>query len=270
MTDSHAEKALAAAYVLSALDEPERAAFERHLAGCPECAQEVRSLSPVVLAMAQAVPQRTPSPELRRRVLAAAAEATGRSRDTVVIRERSAPRRWLPLAALLILALGLGAYAARLHGRLDAVEARLDETARRAVAAERAAAESRGAVERVRNAMIVLSSPTLTRVELGGQPVAPGASGRAFWSRERGLVVTAANLPPLAADRVYQVWVLAGGDPISAGLLRPDASGNGELTFQTPGTVTSLVAVAITEEPGGGVPAPTGEKYLVGTPAAGL
>jgi anti-sigma-K factor RskA len=269
MTDSHAERAFAAAYVLSALDPPEREAFERHLASCSECAAEVRSLSPVVPALAQAVPQRTPPADLRMRVLTAAASTGRTGPGRVVIRERPS-WRWLQVAALALLSIGLGIYAARLHSRLVAVEARLDDTARRVAVAERAAAESRGVAERVRNAMAVLAAPTLLRVELGGQPVAPSASGRAFWSRGRGLVFTAANLPPLRADRVYQVWVLAGGAPISAGLMQPDASGSGELVFQTPPEVTGLVAVAVTEEPRGGVPAPTGEKYLVGTPAAGL
>jgi anti-sigma-K factor RskA len=263
MIDSHAEQALAAAYVLSALDDPERAAFERHLDGCSECAAEVRSLQPVLAALAEATPQRTPRPELRTRVLAAVAASSG-GRGAVIIRDRRLPGQWLALAALTVLSIGLASYAARLQARLGNADARLDQSERRAAVAERAAAENHAVAERVRQAMAMLSAPALTRIELGGQPVAPSASGRAFWSRDRGLIFAAANLPPLRDGRVYQVWVLAGGAPISAGLLQPDATGNAELVFETPAALTRLVAVAVTDEPPGGVPSPTGDKYLVG------
>ena len=69
MSATHDEQALAAPYVLGALDASERRAFEAHLATCPICLAEVRSLQPVADALAHAVPQQTPRPELRRRVL---------------------------------------------------------------------------------------------------------------------------------------------------------------------------------------------------------
>jgi anti-sigma-K factor RskA len=64
---------------------------------------------------------------------------------------------------------------------------------------------------------------------------------------------------------VYQLWVLtAAPAPISAGLLRPDARGSVTATFETPPTLPNPVAMAVTLEPEGGVPSPTGDKYLVG------
>lgn len=41
-----------AAYVLGALDEPERLAFERHLIGCPDCVARVRELQHLPAALA--------------------------------------------------------------------------------------------------------------------------------------------------------------------------------------------------------------------------
>ncbi len=70
MTAAHDElKHDAAAYVLDSLEPDERAAFETHLAGCSECAAEVRSLRSVTGALALGVPQRTPRRELRDRIL---------------------------------------------------------------------------------------------------------------------------------------------------------------------------------------------------------
>ena len=102
------------------------------------------------------------------------------------------------------------------------------------------------------------------RVELAGQPVAPRAFARAFWSRSRGLVFTASNLPPLASGRTYQLWIVNGQTPVGAGLLKPDADGIVHAVFTTPSDLAKAVAIAVTIEPDGGVPAPTGDKYLVG------
>jgi anti-sigma-K factor RskA len=266
---THEEQALAAPYVLGALDAAERRAFEAHAAACPVCREEVRSLQRVADALARSAPQRTPRPEVRARVLAA---AMGSSRPPVV-RERpasSAAARWLPLAASLLIAAALGVYAATLQGRLATLEARLNDAERRASAAERDTLQARRAADTAQSAMAVLAAPDLARIDLAGQPPAPRASARALWSRNRGMVFTTADLPPAPAGRVYQVWVVTAQAPISAGLLTPDASGRATAVFQTPADIPPPVAVAVTLEPEGGVPAPTGEKYLVGTPAAGL
>ena len=63
---------LAGPYAMDAISAPDRARFERHLAGCQECAREVASLREATarLAAATAVP---PPPALKERVMAAAA-----------------------------------------------------------------------------------------------------------------------------------------------------------------------------------------------------
>jgi anti-sigma-K factor RskA len=144
------------------------------------------------------------------------------------------------MAALLVLAVGIGAYAVRLQTR----------------------------VAELQSAMGVLAAPDLVRIDLAGQAAAPQASARALWSRQRGMVFTAASLPPLPAGRVYQVWVVTGTAPVSAGLLTPDASGGGTAFYDTPPDIPPPTAVAVTIEPAGGLPAPTGAFYLMGTPSA--
>jgi anti-sigma-K factor RskA len=109
-------------------------------------------------------------------------------------------------------------------------------------------------------------APDLARIDLAGQPAAPRASARAFWSRSRGLVLTASNLPALAPGRTYQVWVVTAQAPLSAGLVKPDPNGQVTAMFNTPPDIPQPVAMAVTEEPDGGVPSPTGARYLVGMP----
>jgi anti-sigma-K factor RskA len=158
---------------------------------------------------------------------------------------RTAP--WLALAAAVVLTAGIAIYAVQLHRQVANLQGRLD------------AAQS---------ATAVLAAPDLARIDLQGQTVAPDARARALWSRSRGLVFSAANLPALPAGKVYQVWVVTAQAPVSAGLLVPDQSGGGTAYYMTPPDIAAPVAVAVTLEPAGGVPAPTGDKYLVGTPAA--
>ncbi|HEY6359922.1 MAG TPA: anti-sigma factor [Vicinamibacterales bacterium] len=225
----------AAAYVLDSLEPAERVAFEAHLAECSDCAAEVRSLRAVTGALARGVPQRTPRPELRERVLGA---LPGVAPDKTTPRTAGRILRWLPAAAALALALGLGVYAVLLQGRLaDA-----------------------------RSALGVLAAPDVARIDLAGQTGAPLARARALWSRERGMIFSVTNLPPLPEGRVYQVWVVTAGAPVSAGLLTPDASGAGSAYFETAPDIPPPVAVAVTLEPAGGVATPTGDPYLVGKP----
>jgi anti-sigma-K factor RskA len=248
-------KANVAGFVLGSLDAHERQVFESHLAQCAECRTEVASLRPIVGVLADAVPQVTPRPEVRNRVLGiAAVPGLTTSAEHVVVRgslpqrRKSRPSRstlWLSIAAAIVIAIGAAIYAVRVQRQLGELQARFDQ-------AQTAAA--------------VLTAPDLARIDLQGQPSAPDARARALWSRSRGLVFTAANLPPAPAGKVYQVWVVTAQRPISAGLFTTDPAGGSTQYYYTPSDIAAPVAVAVTLEPAGGVAAPTGEKYLVGMP----
>jgi len=191
----------------------------------------------VAAALAKAVPQVDPPAELRARVLAKVGDTGTRGVGETSQRQSGGTLAWLAVAAALALAVALGGYSVQLRNRARADESRL----------------------------AVLAAADVKRVDLTGQPAAPRAAAQAYWSRSRGMVFTASNLPQLPAGRVYQLWVLtAQPAPISAGLLKPDASGGVNVVFATPADIPTPVAMAVTIEPDGGVPAPTGDKYLVG------
>ena len=82
---------------------------------------------------------------------------------------------------------------------------------------------------------------------------------------EQGLIQETAERPA-PAGRVYQVWVVTAQSAVSAGLLLPDPSGGATVFFETPADIPPPMAIAVTLEPAGGMPAPTGDKYLVGNP----
>ena len=250
----------AAAYVLGALTAAERQGFEAHLATCIECAAEVRGLAPVAGMLAHLAPAAEPAASTRSRLLST---ISGRAAHTT-----AAPRRnlsWLALAASVALAVALAGYAGQLRGRVATLESRLREATLRAEAGERQVAEVRRTAFEAQSQIAVLAAPDLARIDLAGQPAAPRAAARAYWSRSQGLVFTASNLPAAPAGRAYQLWVITARPlPISAGMLTLDANGRVNARFDMPSDIPQPVALAVTLEPAGGVPSPTGDKYLVG------
>ncbi len=217
---------------------------------------------PILQGLAQAVPQVDPPHELRARLLRSISSTSPASTFT-------SPRPvawWLATAASLALVAALTIYTAQLRTRITGLESELRDTRARADAAQQVMMVAQRTATGAQTAVAILTAPDVARVDLAGQqPVSPGASARAFWSRSRGMVFNASNLPPLPAGRTYQLWVVTAQAPISAGLLTPDIQGSVSEVFNTPPDIPQPVAMAVTIEPAGGVPAPTGDKYLVGT-----
>jgi anti-sigma-K factor RskA len=265
----------AALYVIDALAPEERQAFESHLRDCAECRAEVASLEGVDDALARSVAQLEPPADLRDRVIARAQRAEQQrpvarpvfGADTAsrtASKAAAGPGQWLPLAASVALSLGLGGYAYSLQQRISVLEDELT-TARSQAADTLARAEAtQRTLQATQTHLDVLTAPDATRVALAGQAPAPGASGRADWSGARGLALSLENLPPLQPGRTYQVWLLTAGMPVSAGLLTPDAAGRSTGVYAVPAGGVMPTGIALTEEPEGGLPQPTGMPILVG------
>ena len=71
------------AYLLGALEPAEQAAFEGHLAGCPECRAEVEQLRVAADALPRSVEPFAPPPSLKRSLMEAVREdaAAQRARE---------------------------------------------------------------------------------------------------------------------------------------------------------------------------------------------
>ena len=111
MTDVHA---LSGAYALDALDDIERAAFERHLAECAACRAEVASLRETAALIAETTAIEPPA-ALRSRVLAGIATVRPLPPvvpEPVVAETRTRPRRFrlaaLAAAAAVIAVVSVG------------------------------------------------------------------------------------------------------------------------------------------------------------------
>ena len=263
MTDHDRLGELAGPYALGALREDDRWAFEAHLAACVACRLEVRGAALVAEGLGRAVDPQEPPARLRDRVLAAAVASTKKDARLEGPASGSLRGPWLLLAASLA-AVALGLYAWTLQTRLRENDAALESARAELAALQTQVVElRRGITDDAWRTAEVLGAPDVVRVELAGQADAPQATGRAFYSPSRGLVFTAANLPSLPAGRVYQLWVVTASARVSAGVMNPDTAGRLRSVTQT--TAGQPTAIALTIEPEGGVPEPTGATYLVGS-----
>jgi len=113
-----------------------------------------------------------------------------------------------------------------------------------------------------------LLDPEATKVEMvaAGSKLQP--RGKAIYQRRsRSLIFFASNLPPLPAEKVYELWLFPanGGAPLPAGLFKPDA--HGSATVVNPPLPEGVEAknFAVTLEPeSGSHEAPRGPAVIVG------
>ena len=238
---------LAGAYAMDAVAEPDRARFERHLAGCDSCRQEIRGLREATAALAAAAAVQPPA-ALRNATLRAA----GRTRQlppAVIeapapwtgVRKRRRPRLALALAGALAavvvaVAVVAGVAASGMQHRLDQAQSHDHAVA------------------------LVLSAPDATM--LSG-PVSTGGTGTVVMShRERALVFTAADLRVLPAAERYELWLIGATGSKPAGMVTAGPRG----VMVVPMVVSGLAAgdsVGLTVEPAGGSPQPTSPPVLM-------
>ena len=94
-----------------------------------------------------------------------------------------------------------------------------------------------------------------------------GVQKRIPWLFSLGLVLAAMvayNLRQPKPGMTYQVWLVTADAKISAGTFHPDAKGNTFMHAKYAMDRNALRAVAITEEPEGGMPSPTGPMVVAG------
>ena len=282
---------LAALYAVGALGEDDRTAFETHLEICLECVREVKSLLPVTHALVHGTPPLDAPAPLRARVLGRVSGTASALRDTrkpaptpldALFSARAAPdtptvvvtppRRgpgalfWLAATLLIAAAVGGGWRVAELDRQVQDLRAALNAATTLTARAE-ARMEAARAVTAAREAVLaIVTGPDVQQLDLAGQPLAPRASARALWNKAADMVFIATGLPALPAGDVYQLWFVLPDARVSAALLEPDQEGEATVMLEVPVTVTLPAVMAVTVEPAGGVPAPTGDLYLLGQP----
>ena len=243
---------LAAAYALGGLDGADRTRFEVLLrTGDPEALAALRDFEGTLADLAAAAPE-TPPPAVKAALMeriAAPRAPAGRP-----------PRRGRAIWPAVLSGAMAAGFAAIVVGWSvsSTYEKRLDALASDA---EQLKAELRSQ----QTVIAILRDPATQVVALAGQAPAPTARARMMWHATAGGIFVAAGLPEVPAGKAYQLWAIAGTNaPVSAGVFSVDASGTGSLSVQPLPGVATVNAFAVTLEPAGGLPAPSGAMYLLG------
>jgi len=277
-------------FALGALTAEESQELERHLAeGCDECEGEIQHWREVVELMPLVADVEAPPglrDELMRRVADGASTAEAPARRAQVIPLR---RRWMPIAlaaaALLLIAYGITREAdlrsrltsqqeavAQLRTALDRASTNLAQgevelkRARDVLAErERDASSLRAALAAAEQSLSLLHQPGLNLVRLKQTPDAKPAEGHVLISPSGKALFYAFDLAPLPEGKVYELWWITEKEgPVNAGLFRLDEGGLGQVEAAVPTTAGAIKAAAVTIEPEGGVPKPTGPMVLLG------
>jgi anti-sigma-K factor RskA len=256
-------KDLVPLHLTGLLEGREAEALREHLeGGCPRCAAEVAATAAVLNELPYALPPEEPSPMVRARILARAAKESAAG-------ERATASRWRPaigaVAAAVVAAVLTGVVVGR-RGALALGDLR-EQIARQQEALARQDADLAALREQVRKAgetIRLVSAPGVLVVSLQGQGDRAGSAARVFWDRgAASWQLYAANLPPAPAGKTYQLWLITGKSKISAGVFDP-AAGSASGSVTVPPGEGPVLAAAVTDEPPGGSPQPTGSILLIG------
>jgi len=221
---------------------------------CSTCEGLLPELREAASALAAAVPPRRPRPLLRAELLASLGPARRATTS-------SAAAGWAFAAAAAILFVMVALDDARLRRQREELRAQNSELALRVEA-------SRSELARRDLRARVIESEDVRMLFLRGQKPQPNARGKVFWSEaaKRGILI-AGHLQPLPPDRQYQLWVFVDGKPVDAGVFDVDPSGRTLFESKDLAAVRTAQNFAVTIEPRGGLPQPSGPIVLLGSPS---
>jgi hypothetical protein len=283
LTHEEASAMLDAA-ALDALDPQEREAVLAHLAGCQSCRAELEAVRATASHLAFAAPVTALGVDARERIhtrLMDRIAADARARGVVPLRpsptstaspESARPvhedsrawrrSQWLAIAAGVLFVVTAALYANAARERQSLRDVLRSEMAR--AEGTRNATDSLRTIVALRDSMITgLVGRDVAVVSLTANG-AKAPFARMFWDTAHNTwTLVAHNMPALKPGRTYQLWLVTRSAKISAGTFTP-TNGDAIVRATYPLARDSLQAIAITEEPAGGVPQPTGAMVVAG------
>lgn len=271
---------LCSAYALGALEEEERGLFNDALkAGGDEYRKIFEETVGISYLLNTSVKKVAPSPLVKARLLKTIQKKEKKSFSFSLTFEQIAltlgfgnPRFGLIVSMLMVIVVGeVGTYAYLMYEeteqhqhQLTAYELKLSEQQNRFIALQTELQQK----EAILN---VLQSPKIEVVLMDGQQVNPSGYGKIIWDPSRKVaILQVSKLPAVPSDKDYQLWYLdKNKKPVSAGVFAVAAQDENYFKVSElplPESKKDITAFAVTIEPKGGVPQPTGAMYLLGTP----
>jgi anti-sigma-K factor RskA len=243
-----------ALYALDALRGEARTKLDQHLATCAACRLELEQLRGDTALLALSATGPRPPQRARQRLL----ETVAREPRTAVVAQ-TVPRRgwwgwlgWAATAAVVIFALSLWKENFALRATLASARSEVAENARQ--------------LEELRRIAAPIIEPEAQRVTLVAAKTPPQPQGKAFYLRSRNsLIFLASNMPALPPQKAYELWLIpTHGNPIPAGVFKPDAHGSASLVNPPLPAGTEAKAFAVTLENEAGSATPTTPILMMG------
>jgi anti-sigma-K factor RskA len=262
-------KELAPLYVIGALDEKTAHDLEASLHGAtPEQRRVVTRWLDVAALLPQALPLHTTPDHLKERLLNRIAEEAQKTPIEIAVEEstskemaeraennvlplfqtrraESRTARWMLIAATALLAFS----SAYLFNQNNKLSRERDDLSRE--------------LDTTRRQVDDIVSPKTKVIAMAGDE-APQANAKVMWdTKTQRWVIYIFDLPAAPSDKDYQLWYVTKDAKISAAVFRPDEQGRTVLKLTLPpDALSGLAATAVTLEPKGGSPQPTGKFYL--------
>jgi anti-sigma-K factor RskA len=247
-------------YALGVLEGDEKQAIESHVASCTDCSRKLARAQGRIALLAFAAPQIAPSVAVKQRLMqqvraAAEAAAPGRAQRQPLHAGTFLGRWWtallVPAAAVLAL---VTVFLWNENHQLDQQLA----TLRAAMQQQQQQLQEARAIDNL------IADPNTVIVPLAQQPNMPKGTAHVIYNLKLGTLLYEGQMEPAPAATSYQLWLVpAQGNPISAGVFNPVSGQPNRWTMKIPPGVLPK-AFAVTLEPAGGKPQPTGPKVLVG------
>jgi len=269
-------KAIAPLYVIGALDEKTAHDVEEALhSATSEQQRVIARWREVATLLPQALPLQTPPDYLRERLLNRIAEETQQTPIEIAVEEstlkeiaerdekkvlpfvqprraESRTARWVLIAATAMLAF-TSVYLFTQRAKL--ARERDDLSRERNSLTEELAARRRLVDDIV--------SPRTKVIAMVGDET-PQANAKVLWdTMAQQWAIYIFDLPAPPSDKDYQLWYVTKNAKISAAVFRTDEQGRTVLKLTPPpDALSDLAATAVSLEPKGGSPQPTGKFYL--------
>ena len=254
-------------YALGALEGDEKLAIESHVAQCVECSDKLSEARGRIAMLSLAAPRIEPSPAVKQRLLAqlrADGEGDARTR-TVPVTSRALQSRgrapefftgWriailVPALALLVIAT---AWLWNQNRLLNREVAHLGDMVK---------TQQRGLIAMRQTVDFMESHDTIT-VALAPQPGQPQGAAHVMYNTIMGMLMYEGQIAAAPAAKSYELWVIpTNGKPINAGVFNPITGRADHWMMKMPSGVEPKM-FAVTLEPQGGMPQPTGPMVLMG------
>jgi anti-sigma-K factor RskA len=270
-------------YAIGALDGDELKEFEKHLrAGCSICEELIKENEKLISLIPYSVSGPSPSIKVKERLFEKidSREKTAEKPYTLPIWKRVQPLSY-GLGGVIAAAIMVFLFISNLslRGRINDQKVELDKLTTQ-IASQIDSIKSlkvqldknntelatlSSVIASQREIMDFLGNPNVVVINLVNLQPDLKARARLLWNTENNEgFFYGLNLPQTPVGKTYQLWAIADDKPISIGVFSVDDRGNNTMKLGGLPVADQIQKFAVTLEPTGGVPLPTGEMYLVG------